>query len=161
VPTSCHEKLAGVVPRAAVRPEGAAPRAGSSSGWLIGMEGSGNLLTVYLTLALSAITMLVLISAKLRELLAPVFWWLGRGRALGRIKRVDEAEDARVADLTRQVAYLTSRVTALETDAAAHREMVMEHATWDVYAIVEAGKAGVTLEPPPALLTQHIVTGEV
>jgi hypothetical protein len=141
---------------------GAAPRAGPSNGWLIGMaDDGGNLLTVYLTLALSAITMLVLISAKLRELLAPVFWWLGRGRALGRIKRVDDAEDARVADLTRQVEYLASRVSTLETDAAAHRIMVMEHATWDVYAIIEAGKAGVTLEPPPALLTHHIVTREV
>jgi hypothetical protein len=124
------------------------------------MEGNGNLLTVYLTLALSAITMLVLISAKLRELLAPVFWWLGRGRALGRIKRVDEVEDARVADLTQQLEYLASRVSALETDAAAHRKMVMEHATWDVYAIIEAGKAGVILEPPPALLTHHIVVQE-
>jgi hypothetical protein len=120
------------------------------------MTDNVNLLTVYLTLALSVITLLVLISAKLRELLKPIFWWLGRGRALGKIKRVDEVEDARVADLTRQMEYLATRVTALETDAAAHRKMVMEHATWDVYAIVEAGKAGVVLEPPPALLTHHI-----
>jgi hypothetical protein len=112
------------------------------------MTDNVNLLTVYLTLALSVITLLVLISAKLRELLKPIFWWLGRGRALGKIKRV--------ADLTRQMEYLATRVTALETDAAAHRKMVMEHATWDVYAIVEAGKAGVVLEPPPALLTHHI-----
>jgi len=122
--------------------------------------GGGNLLTVYLTLALSAVTMLVLISAKLRELLAPIWWWLGRGRALGKIKRVDDVEDARIADLARQVAYLAARVTALETEAAAHRKMVMEHAAWDVYAIIEAGKAGVTLEPPPAMLIYHIVSQE-
>lgn len=116
------------------------------------MSDPGGPITVYLTLGLSAITTLVLISAKMRELLSPIFGWVSGG-TLRKMRRIDEIEDARVTDLTQQVKHLSERVVALEQEAARHRRMVVEHATWDVYAIVEAGKAGVMLDPPPTLLT--------
>lgn len=115
------------------------------------MSDPGSPIIVYLTMGLSAVTTIVLISAKLRELLAPMFGWM-RGGTMRKMRQLDELEDARVVDLTAQVKHLATRVEALEEEGARHRRLVLEHVMWDANAIVEAGKAGIQLTPPPPLL---------
>lgn len=115
---------------------------------------AGNPISIYLTLALSAITTLVLISAKLRELISPVARWF-TGGAMRRMRQIDELEDARVIDLTKQVEHLTRRVVALEKEAQEHRDLVLSHIRWDAMAIAAAAKAGIELDLPPDLIAYH------
>lgn len=104
---------------------------------------------VYATLAVSLV---VLVASKVPAVLGPLGAGLARWQASRREARV-MAGAADLADLVRQVAYLTGRVESMDAREQRWRDEWMKHTEWDQTVLDLLIEAGIKVPPRPRVMT--------
>lgn len=110
---------------------------------------------VWVTLGASVV---VLVVSKVPQILGPIGAGLSRWQKDRREARVATGA-ADLADLTRQVAYLTGRVQELDAREQRWRDEWMTHTEWDQEVIDLLIEAGIRVRPRPRVMTaeqEHI-----
>jgi len=104
---------------------------------------------IYVAIIVFALTAL---GTAIPKALGPISKFMGEWSTQRRVAAI-ERDDADIADMKRQVAYLTRRLHRMDEREQRWRRELNQHVAWDTTAITVASRHGAELPPVPPLMT--------